>query len=183
MTPAQHRRFYLPAWSACAKACQWNTQAGIWGPGRVTESVEDRDLIAKVLACAKQLAQREHRGPRTDDFRHACHIVAIGKNKSSLDFTNDEVERVVALFRVLTDPSNLTWLADWADPLVAKKRNLIAAAKSKAPEAYVVAIMKGKFRTGVIEDLTVAQLNSLCFTLNQRKASWSAPRQKEANPF
>jgi hypothetical protein len=189
MTEAQHRRFYLPAWSACAKACQWNTQAGIWGPGRNTESMEDRELLARVLACAKQIAQREHRGPKTDDFRRACHIVAIGANKSSLDFTNDEVERVVALFRVLTDPLNLNWLADWADPLVAKKRNLIAAAKRKAPEAYVLAIMKDKYHTSLIEDLNIKQLQSLCFTLNKRKEGWVSNRKArtryvpQENPF
>ena len=177
MTANQHKFFYLPHWSACARACQWNTQAGLWGPGRNTESPADAEIIARVTAAVKQLAQKEHRGPRTDDFRHACHIVAIGVNKSSLDFTNDEVERVVALFRVLTDPLNLQWLADWTDPLQAKKRNLIAAAKLKAPEAYLTAVMKGKFHTSLIEDLTIKQLQSLCFTLNERKASWSRPVQ------
>ena len=179
MTAPQHKYFYLPAWTACSRACQWNTQAGIWGPGRTVEGAEDAGRLAQVMTYAKQLAGREHRGPRSDDFRHACHIAALGQNKSSLDLTNKEVTRVACLFKVLADPLNIDAQLDWADPERAEKRNLIAAVKAKAPEAYWRAISKGRFHTTHLDDLSLRQLQSLCFTLNQRKASWAKPVSRE----
>lgn len=174
MTAAQHKFFYLKHWSPCARACQWNTQAGIWGPGRNAVSPEDAQRLAQVTAHAAAFARAQHRGPKPDDFRHACHILALGKNKSSLDLNNDEVERIVCLFRVLTRPDDLNAIMDWADPARAKKRNLIEAAKLKAPEAYITTISRDQFHTSVLEDLNIRQLQSLCFTLNQRKAAWNS---------
>lgn len=175
MSPKQHKLFYLRHWSPCARACQWNTQAGIWGPGREPyggPQSEDAQRLAQVVAYANQIARAQHRGPKSDDFRHACHILALGQNKSSLDLTNDECQRIVDLFNVLARPDDLNAVMDWADPLRSKKRNLIIQARAKAPEAYIKALLKD-YHVACLEDLSIDRLRKLCFTLNQRQASWT----------
>ena len=179
MTPNQHKFFYLKHWTPCARACQWNTQAGIWGPGRAAVSPEDAQRLAQVVAHAYQFAKAQHRGPKPDDFRHACHIIALGKNKSSLDFTNDEVERIVCLFRVLAAPDDLDAIMDWDDPARAKKKNLIVQAQAKAPEAYIATIVRDRYRRAGLDDLTIPQLLDLCRLLNQRKAAWAGKSNHE----
>ena len=39
--------------------------------------------------------------------RHALHVKALGQDKSHLDFTNDDFDRVLAEFRALSQPDNL----------------------------------------------------------------------------
>ena len=176
MSPNQHKFFYLKEWTPCARANNWHSLTALYGqPAREGSHPLDQELLAQVRACAKQLAQREHRGERPNDFRHACHLVALTREKSSLDLTNDECTRVVDLFRVLREPDNLKFIAHWEDPLLSKKENLIIQAKAKAPMQYIAAIIADKFHTRVLEDLSIGQLQKLCFTLNQRQAKWSAP--------
>lgn len=182
MSPRQHKAFYLKHWTLCARANGWNNQKAIWGESRAAVGPLDAELLGMVRAAALSLAQREHRGERPNDFRHACTIVAVGKNKSSLELTNDECQRIVDLFRVLTEPDNLTYVAHWEDPELAKKENLIAAAQRKAPGAYIERIMVDKFHTRDIESLTVKQLKSLCFTLNERRDQWATPVIPDPDP-
>jgi hypothetical protein len=195
MSPEQARHFYFPQWNACAVACGWNTQAAIMatvGRDSVEPTNEVRsvappfaeELIARVETCARQLAISEHRHLTPNDFRHGCTIVALGKNKSSKDFTNDEVTRVVDLFRVLAQPLSIKAIQHWQDPLLSKKENLIIQAKKKAQPEYIAAITADKFHTRVLEDLSIAQLQKLCFTLNERQKSWGAraPRVPRSAP-
>jgi hypothetical protein len=180
MTDNQRKRFYFPEWSASARARGWTSKfpvhQALFSPDIAwPASPLGRELIAKVYATAQQLALR-HIAP-LDALRHACHIVALGKNKSSKDLDNDDTQRVVDLFRVLRDPDNLKFVAHWLDPNLSKKENLIAAVKHKAPVAYWSKIAGDKFGTSHLEDLTIYQLNQLCFTLNQRRASWGAKAQ------
>jgi hypothetical protein len=178
MTESQHKHFYLKWWIPCARANGWQTVAALQTPNSKLQTPNKfvEELKAKVQACAEQLAAREHRGLRPDDFRHACHIVATGKNKSSLQLTNQECDRVVDLFKLLADPDSIQAVQNWEDPEIARKRGLLRAVRLKAPEAYIAAIARDRFHTTVLEDLTIKQLQSLCFTLNQRKGAWRGSR-------
>jgi hypothetical protein len=180
MTPRQHKSFYFPAWNKCARAQGWHTQAAIQNPQSSIPNPQFAALLAsQILVAAAQLARADHRGLTPSDFRHACTIVALGQDKSSLALTNREVQRVVDLFRVLAEPENLSAIAHWNDPELAEKENLIGAAQAKAPAAYVMAILKDRFHSTVMSDLSVRQLRLLCLTLNQRSAAWAKPVNHE----
>lgn len=176
MTENQQLQFYIKrGWAPCAKANNWGTLKALQEPVREHVNPLDQELLAKVRTFAEQIARKQFRGVKPDDFRHACHIVAIGQNKSSWDMTNDECERVVTLFRVLTNPDDIEAVLDWEDPLRAKKRNLIAAVKHKAPVAYWGHIAENKYQTRILDNLTIGQLTQLCMTLNNRKDAWRRP--------
>ncbi len=44
---------------------------------------------------------------QADAKRHACHAKALGRDKSSKDFTNAELDKVIAAFRAVSDGGNL----------------------------------------------------------------------------
>jgi len=182
VTPLQHKRFYLPAWTRCARANNWHNLGALRLPPRDVFSPLGTELLTRVRDVADQLARADHRAVRPDDFRHACHIVALGKNKSSLDLVNAECGRIVTLFRVLADPDDLEAVLDWENPERAEKRNLIAAAWHKAPEAYVRHLLRYRFHSANIENLSLGQLRQLCMTLSQRREAWRKPVEVEA-PF
>ncbi|HMJ88763.1 MAG TPA: hypothetical protein VK530_03045 [Candidatus Acidoferrum sp.] len=178
MSPNQQLQFYIKrGWAPCAKANNWGTLKALQLPVRDHVNPLDQELLNQVRTYAEQISRKQFRGVKPDDFRHACHIVAIGKNKSSWDMTNDECERVVCLFRVLTTPDDIDVVLDWEDPMRAKKRNLMAAVKQKAPIAYWGKISEDKYGTRDLTALTVYQLTQLCMTLNNRKEMWRAPVQ------
>lgn len=185
MTERQLKFFYFPAWGRCADANDWRMEKGRMRAERSTDrgTGATADLFAKVWSVAEQLAGAEHRAVKPDDLRRGCHVVAIQRNKSSKDLTNNEVERVVALFRVLTDPDNLDFVMDWEHPDRATQRNLVAAIKRKAEEAYICKIagdkFRGQFEYPYWEDLKIWQLRQLAVTLNERAKKWSEPVSRE----
>jgi hypothetical protein len=175
MTKAQKFRFYFPAWTACCRANGWKMSQGrlLYDASSLTD--EGR----KVLAFAMQRAVMEHRPVTVDDLRHGAHIVAIGRDKSSEHLANDEVDRVVALFQVLTDPEDLGYRMKWdayargENPGVVKR--LDWSIRHAAPDAYVRAIAHGKFGTRAWENLTVGQKQHLAMTLAQRRKKFHEP--------
>jgi hypothetical protein len=179
MSPKQLKFFYGPAWTRCARANNWHSLRALALPAPEIQSPTGQELRVAVVDAADALARREHRGPRTDDYRHACHVVALGKNKSSLDMTNAEVERVVALFRVLAEPDSIEAVLEWQSPERAKHRNLVKAARHAAPEAYTREILRHRFGGRDVEELSVRELQQLCMTLNNRKEAWRANAEPE----
>lgn len=175
MTELQLNHFYLPAWTRCARANNWHNLTALRLPARDISSPLAADLALRVRAVADQIARAGHRAVRPEDLRHACHITALGRDKSSRAFTNAEADRVVFLFALLADPDSIAAVQDWENPDLARKRNLIAAAWQKAPEAYVLAILRDRFHTRIIEDLSLRQLQQLCMTLNHRNEAWRQP--------
>lgn len=183
MTDAQKFRFYLPPWRDCVKANRWHMEkgrlcgAGLEAPAALTE-------LAQVVTFARQLAATAHRGPLVNDLRHGCHIVALGRDKSSKEFTNAELDRVESLFRLLTDPDDINARLDWEDPTRAAKRRQLWFIRNAAPAAYVRAIARDKFGTADWENLTVAQLKFLAMTLanrRNRKAGTSNAEPRTSN--
>ncbi len=175
MSPLQRDNFYLPAWTTCSRANNWHNLKALRLPPREPQSPLDAELLGAVRGAADQLARAEHRGLRTNDFRYACHIVALKINCSSSILLNDQVQRVVELFRVLAEPLNVEAVLDWENPGRGKKRNLIKAAKAKAPEAYTRVILRDRFGGRGMDDLSIRELQQLCMTLNNRKEAWRRP--------
>ena len=180
MTDAQKYKFYFPAWNRCARNNFWTMTKG-----RLNAEPQENPLIPELAAVwtyALQIARDEHRGVVPDDLRHACHIVAIGRDKSSEKLTNREVNRVVELFDMLADPDDVTARMRWENPELAEKQGLIKSIKEKAPEDYIRKISEDKFGTMSWEDLDVHKLRQLVITVTNRRPTWSGPRPKTFTP-
>jgi hypothetical protein len=193
MTDKQWFKFYLPAWSACADANTWLSKKGVFlgKQAPMFGRAEAGELYNQVWIAAQQLALAEHRALKPDDFRHACHIVALGRPKSSKDFTNAECDRVVCLFKILTNPDDIDALIEWDHPEIAAVKRLKWSIEHAAPDAYVRKIAADKFGTRLWEDLEEGQLRHLAMTLRHRRGAWAHQRTPAAaeaatssdNPF
>lgn len=181
MTEKQHKRFYLPAWLKCADRNDWRTAKGrLIGKPHANFGVGiSRELYNQVWIAAQQLSLTEHRALKPDDLRHACTIVALGRYKSSKDFTNAECDRVVTLFKVLTEPDDIDAQIDWEHPSNAARRRLLWVIEHSAPDAYVRAIAADKFGTRLWEDLENQQLQYLAVTLKERRKKFHKPIEEE----
>lgn len=168
MTEAQKFRFYLPAWNALAKANGWRMANGRIMLDQTIETEE----MAKVLIFAQQRATMARRGLMKEDIRHGCHILALGKDKSSMDLTNAEIDRVVTLFQYLGAPENLTFVMKWQAYLRGEDPGAVNRVEyfiRRCPDAYVRAVSADKFGTRNWENLTVKQKGLLSMTLANRR--------------
>ena len=108
--------------------------------------------------------------------RHALHVKALGQDKSHLDFSNEDFDRVLAEFRAVSQPDNLAAQLRQQDM---PRRRLIYTIMRMAPEAYWRAIAQDKFGTADESRLDLAQLKQLRITLAARSRS-KAGRQAAA---
>jgi hypothetical protein len=170
VTPKQRTRFYFPAWNATAKAHHWRTSEGrligqrldCWSNPKLNE------VYQRIWNLAEQWAAAERRALRPDDFRHACHVVALGRDKSSANLTNDELDRVVALFGLLADPDDLRATMAWLSPNEARRKRMLWWIRNHCVESYVVAICREKFGADEPATLRFDQLHQLHMTLRHR---------------
>ena len=175
MTDKQRKFFYFPAWHEAVAANQWHMEK----KRLVTPAARFTDESKQVIQLAHERALQESRGPVVDDLRHACHLLALGTEKSSSDLTNKEVDGVVALFRVLKDPEDLDARLAWEGFLEGRKTGIYPGDEKRvewfitktAPDAYVRAIAADEFGTRQWENLSLAQKRKLAMTLANRKTS------------
>jgi hypothetical protein len=180
MTPLARTHFYFPAWSQLARARAWRTKDGrlLASPPAADQSAATLpdQLLRLVWTAAAQLARRDLTALKPDHLRHAVTIVALKRDKSSRDFTDDEADRVVTLMRLLADPDNLDHLQSWLDPDIARRRRLEWRAR-QVPPAYIAQLSADKFGTRNWQSLTTDQLRQLVLTLRHR-----APRDVRRAP-
>lgn len=100
MSPKQ-TPVYFRLWQAAWKA-QWRLENGT---PQILASASSE--ARQIDAIASRRARLQHRAPNLDDIRHATHVHAIGRDRSSKDLTQDEIDRVWALFRMLAAPEDL----------------------------------------------------------------------------
>jgi hypothetical protein len=100
--------------------------------------------------------------------RHSLHVRALGQDKSHLDFTNDDFDRVLAEFRAITQPDNLAAQLRQQDQ---PRRRLIYGITNLAPESYWRVIAQDKFGTDDETRLDLDQLRQLRMTLAARVRS------------
>lgn len=92
-------RFYLREWDAAWKA-HW---AGI----RNGEALARRDRPAvhplrdQVVAMAQRLLATRGGQLNADVLRHACHVLAFGRDISAMKLSNKQLDQVLAIFRQL----------------------------------------------------------------------------------
>ena len=105
--------------------------------------------------------------------RHGLHVKALGLDKSHLDFTNDDLDQVLAEFLAISQPANLSaQLRQQEQP----RRRLLYSIWRMAPEPYWRAIARDKFGTADETRLDLVQLRQLLITLADRARS----RQRRA---
>lgn len=110
-----------------------------------------------------------------DAMRHEIHADALGKDKSSKDFTNAELDRVLDAFdKYLAIQNPQVGQRAVEGPL---KRAVMGVEKVGWPEPYVQAVALDKFGTAEWRGLSVEQLQQLKITLVMRKRS----QQKRGN--
>lgn len=181
MTDRQKFRFYFPAWNACVKANGWRKVKG----RLVLEHSHQTEEMARVLIFGQQRAKMARRGLTVDDLRHGAHLLALGQDKSSEDLTNAEVDRVVTLFHLLTEPDNLTSRLAWdaytrgEDPGAVKRVEYFIR---RCPEAYVRAVSADKFGTRAWENLPIAAKKQLSMTLKNRRPKAPRPARRVTQP-
>lgn len=180
MTESQSKRIYWPLWSAAWKA-NWKKEGNAVVPSRDWAAGTPGDLV---WGAAFRAARREARGVAADDLRYACHRVALGRDKSSKDLTNAELDLVSALLRVLADPDDLDAALDHQDPSRAVRRRLEWGVSSSGfPAAYVAAVCRSKFGVYDWSTLDNTRLSQLVITLSQRaRAKSQAKPQPKAAP-
>ena len=105
--------------------------------------------------------------------RHGLHVKALGLDKSSKDFTNEDLDRVLAEFRAISQPDNLDAQLRQQDM---PRRRLLYTIGRLAPEPYWRAIARDKFGTTDLDRLDLVQLRQLLITLAARARS----RQRRA---
>jgi hypothetical protein len=174
MTDKQRKLFYFPAWHRCCAANNW-----VEVKGRMAEDARrtdpDAPEMAVIWTMATQAAEARHSAVTVDDLRHACHALALGKDKSCTDLTNPEVQRVVDLFEYLAAPDNLDMCMKWQDPRLSQKRSLISYIKRRAPEQYICAIARDRWDTIFWEDRSIEELRWLSAQLAHRSNTWRRP--------
>ena len=102
--------------------------------------------------------------------RHGLHVKALGLDKSHLDFTNDDLDQVLAEFRALSQPDNLDAQLLQQDM---PRRRLLYSIRRLAPEPYWRSIAQDKFGTADETRLDLVQLRQLLITLAARARSRS----------
>jgi hypothetical protein len=172
MTPAQRARYYFPAWNAAAKIHGWTVhQVHSVHRQDTFGAAETNQIYQDIWHLAEEHARLNDRPLHPDDFRYACHFVVTGRYRSSNDLTNAQVERVVALFRLLTDLDDLGAMLAWNSPDQARRKRMLWWIRHNCVESYVVEICRSKFGPDDPAALNDAQLTQLHMTLKNRPAA------------
>jgi len=183
MTEAQRTRFYFPAWGKACHANDWHMVKGRLLAKRAKQhGVPDVDaLYQSIWNAAEALALQAHRAVTAEDLRHACHVVAVGRDKSANDLTNGEVDKVVNLFRLLAEPDDLDAILAIQHPENSERTRLVHSLKKRAPEAKLLAIARnlktwsGEWEPPFWEDMPIEALKTLSRIIARDQKQWNQP--------
>jgi len=168
MTESQ-RTSYFRRWQRAFSA-NWFMDRG---RVRKRDGRTESESLTAVVNAANRIATEAHRSPTADDLRHACHIVAIGRPKSSKEITNAEIDRIWLLFSLLTDPDNVDAVVKWQHPEIGERERLVKWISSLAPDATILVIARNAFGDafdfGHWQSLDIPKLKWLGKTLRSRQ--------------
>jgi hypothetical protein len=122
----------------------------------------------------REWAAAKRAGRLDDSDRHRLHIEALGYDKSSTDFTNKDLDKVLSVFRAISRPDDLSAQLRQLDQ---QKIRILHKCRQLADPAYIARVVLDKFHVHALEELTQAQATMLLFTLTNRAR---ANRRKEA---
>lgn len=164
-------RRYWPAWNAAFRAAWENDRGGV-RPRALREEPADASMPGP--AEIERIADRLRGCCRldADHLRHACHVRALGRDKSSTMLSAHEVDRVVLLFRLLANPMELDAVNRWLNPdLDARERIEWRLSHFPLPEEYVAKVCVDRFGRRDWKGLKTEQLRALLLTLEERRRS------------
>ena len=168
MTDKQRTRLYFPAWAA-ALAVNWTLDRGT---ATLIENPPGGDFARQVDTLATQRAARLYHSVKADDLRRASHLVAIGRDKSSKELTNRELDRCLAFYRLLKDQYDLAASVSVSDPAVDERRRLEWAINNCGmPLNYVAAVAQATQGNRDWRAFDNRQLGLLVATLRNRGAA------------
>lgn len=180
MTTAQNTK-YWKRWNAVVKHNNWRWLKGRLADGAVKNAGPYHEAIWNL---ATQLANKACRAPIADDLRHACHVLATGRDVSHGNLTNAQFDRLLLLWGNERDVDGLLINADditahtaWDNPDQARKASVIRAIEEAADEAYIRSITTDIWGTIYWRDLDVRRLLGLL-----RKVKGNAPA-RPGDPF
>lgn len=186
MTRNAQIKFYFPHWQDACDANQWHMARGRFTATRDPKfgHAETNRLYNQVWDAAETIARQQARALVADDLRHACHIVALGKDYSSHQLTVAQTNRVVRLFDILKDPDNIAAVNAYLHPELDVRRDLVRWIRNLAPEAYILELaqMFSAFQYPFWEDLPEDNLRSLARLIRKRIADRHAPITQTAPP-
>lgn len=180
MNAAQNTKYWR-RWNVVCKHNNWR-----WLKGRIMDNAVKAagQHHQAVWTMAEQLANRACRAPIADDLRHACHVVAVGRDVSHADFTNPQFSRLLILWGderdlegLLINPEHLASIMAWDNPDRARKDSLIRSIAEAASEEYIRSITADVWGTHNWHDLEAPALLGLL-----RKIKGNAPA-KSGDPF
>lgn len=131
---------------------------------------------------------REHGydAKRADAKRHAIHVAALGRDKSSWDLTNKEFDDVLAKFLALSEGDNLDAQLEIAEQAIRRAAATVnrihvlqghLKLKPGLESSYVQGISRRIFGTDQYQDLSDAQLAELEGVIMKRLRSLHPPER------
>ena len=129
----------------------------------------------KILRAADpSLAARE-----SERVRHDFHVHVLGHDKSHLDFTNRELDLLLAAFHAISAPDDLNFQLRQQRQAETRLRHSVRA---RAPEAYRRAILTDRFHVETEDDLGESELVQFRNTLAARANSLRRRAIQNAKP-
>jgi hypothetical protein len=181
MTKLQQTRLYFPAWAAAFRA-HWRRDRGVVLPASDdAPPVAVREFVEQLEEIATRRARKEVRAFTADDLRHASHILALGRTCSSNDLSNADLDRVMALWRMLADPDDLQARMTWDNPATADRTRMLWFVRNCGlPAPYVLSVMQSRFQTADAASLETPRLRQLVMTLRERVRARGAKKAAAA---
>ena len=170
MTPLQKSKYWR-MWSSTMRANGWPSA----DPESNRKRSPEHDLVWAIAGDPQQSGS-----VTADQLRHACHQVALGRDKSSTEFKNGDLDVIYRLFDLLTNPDALSVRLRFDQAADDGRRvRLVKRIRDGADEAYIDAICRDKFakvyNPGWWEDLPLACLQHLAVTISARTDHWRRP--------
>jgi hypothetical protein len=166
LTDFQDKKYWR-RWAACCRANNWKMVKGRLHPEACLDNSEPH---RKVVAAARQLAAEQAVGLTPDHLRHACHIVALGRDKSHTKFSNKEFDAVLnywgderAIRGLLIVPEDLASEIHRSNPALKTRERQLVFLNEDCIGAYVAKECDRMFGTkdwGALPDADLDRLYS-----------------------
>lgn len=172
-------RWYLREWQSAWKA-HWSGIRNGEAMARM-ERPEHHPLRDQVLDVARRLAGVRKSPLDADCIRHACHVVALGRDVRAMTMTNKQADLVVAVFRQLAGVDLSALMTTQQDATDQERGRLIhALASMDLPPGYLERIARDQFGTSTWRSLPTDTLRKLRMTAGARAASRSIANLKKS---
>lgn len=170
MTPSQKFTLYLPAWGRVVSTHEWRMrQRRLVGQRRESwGGPATSEIYARTWQHAETLARRDCRAVRPDDLRHGVHVAALGRDLSSTDLRDAQLDRVLVALRLLADPEDLDAMIAWEHPEQGERKRRAWWLANRCHPVYVARVAADMFGVADWTTLTDHQVGILYGRLKHR---------------